>query len=133
MSPDYTAHPNPDVPRLLKAVSNVFVAVEQHLDGLGDLTHKATAQTCFYTHRGLDGQPFGKQPGTRTPDTPSPSQWLSQKKPQRRYDVDEDRYVQRARGTPSCPKSREVTVPSPNLKDQGAADQDREVLSARQP
>jgi hypothetical protein len=41
MSPDYTAHPNPDVPRFLKAVSNVFVAVEQHLDGLARIIHEA--------------------------------------------------------------------------------------------
>jgi hypothetical protein len=50
MSLDYTGRPNPDVPRLLKAISNVFVAVEQHLDGPVDLTHKATAQTSIYTH-----------------------------------------------------------------------------------
>jgi hypothetical protein len=50
---------------------------------------------------------------------------------QRHYDVDKDRHVERVRGAPLCPKSTEITTSSP--KDQGAADQEREVLSARQP
>ena len=49
-------------PQLLKAALNVFIAEERALDGPEDLAHGATAQTGFYTHRGLDGRIFGKQP-----------------------------------------------------------------------
>src|ERR671911_1286338 len=35
-----------------------------------DLTHKTTAQTGFYTHRGLDGQASSIRAGVLTPDTP---------------------------------------------------------------
>jgi hypothetical protein len=39
-------------PQLLKGVLNALVADEQTLDGPRDLTHRTTAQTGFYTHRG---------------------------------------------------------------------------------
>ena len=59
-------------PQLLKAALNVFVAEGQTLDDPRDLTDKTTAQTGFYTHRGLDGQASSIRPGVLTPDTPSP-------------------------------------------------------------
>jgi hypothetical protein len=55
--------PTADAPELLKAASNVSVAAEQALDDPEDLTHKTTAQTPFYTHRGLDEQASSIRPG----------------------------------------------------------------------
>jgi hypothetical protein len=43
-----------DVTELLEGPSNVLQATDQILDNNEGLTHKATAQTGFYTHRGLD-------------------------------------------------------------------------------
>jgi hypothetical protein len=43
-------------PQLLKAALNVLVAEGQTPDDPRDLTHKTTAQTGLYTHRGLDGR-----------------------------------------------------------------------------
>jgi hypothetical protein len=53
----------PDVPRLLKAALNAFVAEERALDDPRDLTEETTAQTGFYTHRDLDGQGSSIRPG----------------------------------------------------------------------
>ena len=55
-------------PKLLKAALNVFVAEEQTLDDPRDLTEETTAQTGFYTHRGLDEQASSIRPGVLTPD-----------------------------------------------------------------
>jgi hypothetical protein len=54
---------------LLKAALNVFVADERTVYGPEDLTHKTTAQSGFYTHRGLDEQASSIRPGVLTPDT----------------------------------------------------------------
>jgi hypothetical protein len=40
------------------------------LDAPEDLTHRTTAQTGFYTHRGLDEQASSIRPGALTPATP---------------------------------------------------------------
>jgi hypothetical protein len=69
-------------PRLLKAALNVFAAEELTLDGPEDLTDKTTAQTCFYTHRGLDEQASSIRPGALTPDTPPASRPESVDRPQ---------------------------------------------------
>jgi hypothetical protein len=50
-------------PQLLKAALNVFVAEGQTLDDLRDLTEETTAQTGFYTHRGLDEHASSIRPG----------------------------------------------------------------------
>jgi hypothetical protein len=50
----------------------VVVADEQTLDDPRDLTEERTAQTGFYTHRGLDGWTSSDRPGVLTPATPSP-------------------------------------------------------------
>jgi hypothetical protein len=47
---------------------NALVAEERTVDGAGDLTDKTTAQTGFYTHRGLDSQASSIRPGVFTPD-----------------------------------------------------------------
>ena len=47
----------------LKAALNVVVADEQTLDDPRDLTEQTTAQTGFYTHRGLDEQASSIRPG----------------------------------------------------------------------
>jgi hypothetical protein len=44
------------------------VADERTVDGPEDLTDKTTAQTGFYTHRGLDSQASSIRPGALTPD-----------------------------------------------------------------
>jgi hypothetical protein len=59
---------HPRYPQLLKAALNVFVAEGQALDGPEDPTDKTTAQTGFYTHRGLDEQASSIRPGVLTPD-----------------------------------------------------------------
>jgi hypothetical protein len=46
----------PRYPQLLQAALNGFVAGVQILDDPRDLTEQTTAQTGFYTHRGLDEQ-----------------------------------------------------------------------------
>jgi hypothetical protein len=77
-TPDYAAEespaplptPNYDPFELLKAALNVFAAEVQTLDGPRDLTEETTAQTGFYTHRGLDEQASSIRPGALTPDTP---------------------------------------------------------------
>jgi hypothetical protein len=53
-----------------KAVSNLSVAAAKTLDYPRDLTGKTTAQTGFYTHRGLDEQASSIRPGALTLDTP---------------------------------------------------------------
>ena len=55
---------------------NALVADERTVDGPEDLTGKTTAQTGFYTHRGLDEQASSIRPGAITPDTPSPGRVL---------------------------------------------------------
>ena len=49
-------------PKLLKAALNVFVAEQQVLDDPRDLTEQTTAQTGFYTQRGLDSRTSGNRP-----------------------------------------------------------------------
>jgi hypothetical protein len=68
--------PSHDALRLLKSAVHTFVADEQTLDDPRDLTEETTAQTDFYTHRGLDEQACSIRPGVLTPDTPpwSPAQ-----------------------------------------------------------
>src|SRR5215207_1893235 len=68
--PRFLCRSHPRYPQLLKATSNVFVAEGQALDDLEDLTHKMTAQTGFYTHRGLDRRTSSDRPGALTPDIP---------------------------------------------------------------
>jgi hypothetical protein len=60
----------PRYPQLLKSALNIFVAEGQTLDDPRDLTEQTTAQTGFYTHRGLDKQASSIRPGVITPDTP---------------------------------------------------------------
>ena len=67
---------SPDVPEPFTAALNVFVAEEQALDGPEDLTGKTSAQSGFYTHRGLDGRTSTIRPGVLTPDIPSPGRVL---------------------------------------------------------
>ena len=55
-------------PKLLKAALNVFEAEGQTLEDPRDLTEETTAQTGFYTHRGLDEQASSIRPGALTPD-----------------------------------------------------------------
>jgi hypothetical protein len=62
-NPQFLCRSRPCNSKLLKAASNVFVAEGQTLDDPRDLTHKTTAQTGFYTHRGLDGQASSTRPG----------------------------------------------------------------------
>jgi hypothetical protein len=57
------------LPRRLKAALNVFVVEGQILDDPRDLTEETTAQSGFYTHRGLDDQASSIRPGVLTPDT----------------------------------------------------------------
>src|SRR5215208_6943939 len=54
------------------SVLNVVVADERTLDYPRDLTGAKTAQSGFYTHRGLGEQASSIRPGALTPDTPSP-------------------------------------------------------------
>jgi hypothetical protein len=53
----------PRHPKLLKAALDVFVAEVQTLDDPRDPTEETTAQTGFYTHRGLDEQGSFIRPG----------------------------------------------------------------------
>jgi hypothetical protein len=69
-NPRFLCRSRPRVPQLLKAALKVVVAHERTVDGPEDLTHKTTAQTGFYTHRGLDEQASSIRPGVLTPDTP---------------------------------------------------------------
>jgi hypothetical protein len=57
----YRSHPRH--PLLLKAALNLVVAEGQTLDDPRDLTEQTTAQTAFYTHRGLDEQACSIRPG----------------------------------------------------------------------
>ena len=57
---------------LLKAALNVLVAEGQTLDDPRGPTEKTTAQSGFYTHRGLDDQSSSIRPGVLTPDAPPP-------------------------------------------------------------
>ena len=57
-------------PKLLKAALNVFEAEGQTLEDPRDLTEETTAQTGFYTHRGLDEQASSIRAGVLTPATP---------------------------------------------------------------
>ena len=68
--PGSSADPQPLSPQLLKAALNGLVAERQTLDDPRDLTEQTTAQSGFYTHRGLDGQTSSIRPGALTPDTP---------------------------------------------------------------
>jgi hypothetical protein len=45
-----------DVTELLERPSNVLQVADQILDNNEGVTHKATAQSGFYTHQGLDGR-----------------------------------------------------------------------------
>jgi hypothetical protein len=54
--PDSSAAPQQLTPELLKGALNALVAEGQTLDDPRDLTEQTTAQTGFYTHRGLDEQ-----------------------------------------------------------------------------
>ncbi len=72
--PSSYADPETLYSRASKAALSVFVAEGQTLDDPEDLTHKTTAQSGFYTHRGLDGQASSIRPGALTPDTPPPHQ-----------------------------------------------------------
>ena len=54
---------------------NALVADECTVDDPEDLTSETTAQTGFYTHRGLDEQASSIRPGVLTPD-PLPSRVL---------------------------------------------------------
>ena len=60
----------PRYPQRLKAAFNALVADERTVDGPEDLTEETTAQTGFYTHRGLDEQASSIRPGVLTPDPP---------------------------------------------------------------
>jgi hypothetical protein len=55
---------------------NALVDDERTLYDPEGLAHKTTAQTGFYTHRGLDEQASFIRPGALTPDTPSPGRVL---------------------------------------------------------
>ena len=66
----------PSYPQLLKSTLNVFVAEGQTLDDPGDLTEETTAQTGFYTHRGLDEQASSIRAGRQLLTTPIPV-WAS--------------------------------------------------------
>jgi hypothetical protein len=50
-------------PQLLKAALSALVADERTLNDPTDLTGKTTAQSGFYTHRGLDGRTSSDRPG----------------------------------------------------------------------
>ena len=69
-TPDHVAEESP-VPlptlihyavELLKAALNVFVAEGPILDDPGDLSEQTTAQSGFYTHRGLGSRTSGNRP-----------------------------------------------------------------------
>ena len=62
-----------DVTERLEGPSNVLQVTHQILDNNEGATHKATAQSGFYTHQGLDGRTFSDRPGALTPDYPPPS------------------------------------------------------------
>ena len=49
-------------PELFKVALEVVVAAKRALDGLEDLTEQTTAQSGFYTHRGLDEQASSIRP-----------------------------------------------------------------------
>ena len=55
---------------------NALVADYRAVDGPEDLACKTTAQTGFYTRRGLDGRPSSIRPGALTPDAPLPGRIL---------------------------------------------------------
>jgi hypothetical protein len=59
--------------RVFKAALNVVVAEVQTLDDPRDLTEQLTAQTGFYTHRGLDDRTSSDRPGVESPATPPPA------------------------------------------------------------
>jgi hypothetical protein len=71
-NPSFLYQSRPWFLRLLKAASNDFVAERRTLDDPGNLTEVTTAQTGFYTHRGLDGAASTIKLGALTPDTPPP-------------------------------------------------------------
>ena len=52
----------PGAPEFFKAALSVVVAEDRALDDPRDLTEQTTAQTGFYTHRGLDSRTFGNRP-----------------------------------------------------------------------
>jgi hypothetical protein len=61
-----------DVPGLPKGALNAFQADKRLVESPEDLTDKTTAQTGFYTHRGLEEQASAIRPEVLTPDTPPP-------------------------------------------------------------
>jgi hypothetical protein len=67
-NPRFLCRSLPRYPKLLKGALNALVADERTIDGPEDLTHKTTAQTSFYTHRGLGAQASPIRPGVVTPD-----------------------------------------------------------------
>jgi hypothetical protein len=78
-NPRFLCRSLPEVPQLPKAALNVFAAEGQILDDPRDLTQQTTAQTGFYTHRGLDDQASSIRAGALTPDTPPrhvPRAWM---------------------------------------------------------
>jgi len=64
--------PCQEVPELLEGPSNVLQATDQVLDDNEGIAHRTTAQTVFYTHRGLDGRSFDIRPGAKLLPTPTP-------------------------------------------------------------
>jgi hypothetical protein len=87
--PDSSAAPQQLTPELLKGALNALVAEGQTLDDPRDLTEQTTAQTGFYTHRGLDEQASYIRPGALTPDTPPRSRPQEHGKPQGLAEEDE--------------------------------------------
>jgi len=102
--PVHSGGPAPGNSELLNASLNVVVADERTVDGPEDLTHKTTAQTGFYTHRGLDEQASSIRPGASTPDPPPPvassRPWMD---PRGRHRKMRERFSERVKSTYSSP------------------------------
>src|SRR5215212_8644072 len=91
------------------ATLNVVVADGQLLDDPEFLPARTTAQIAACTHRCQNSQTFGNRRGCRTPGTPLDlSMTLTDETPAPPRRRDKDRHVQRARGAPLCPKSRQI-------------------------
>jgi hypothetical protein len=105
-NPQFLCRSHPRFPQLLKTPLNVFGVEGQTLDDPRGLTEESTAQTGFYTHRGLDEQASSIRPGVFTPDTPplvaSSRTW---KDPRGRHGKMRERFSERLKSTYSSPGS----------------------------
>jgi hypothetical protein len=104
-NPQFLCRSHPRFPQLLKAALHTFVAEGQTLDDPRDLTEETTAQTAFYTHRGLDEQASSIRPPSELL-TPLPGCLLKNMDgPEGRHGKMRERFCERLESTYSPPGS----------------------------